>query len=458
MANQYNDRPAGGQPVRTARPANAGTRPAQPARPAQASRPASSSTRTAQQSRQSYGTPQARPVPARPANNGTRRPAPAQANRRPQPKRRKKPNGRFYALIALLVVIIVAVIAIVAITSGRKDPTKTVVQPTQAPVVSNSDADTQTSTSHADSLAAMLGDQDAVVEGLSADQMAVVSDLSINTSLPTDEWINILMLGSDERSLSESARTDSMIICSINKKTGEVKLSSIMRDLAVPLNDIGANSGTYRINAANYFGGERLAMKIVNQCFGMNIENYVRVNFYGFQQVAQALGGIEMDITQEEMNLINERIVEQAKFAYWYGIDESALPNQFLETYGPNTHLDGRQTLAYARLRKLDGGDFARAERQRNVLTALMNKLKGAGAGELLAVGTSCLQHIRTNMSLDDMLAIATTVCGNGITSVESFRLPINDSYVQETRNEQSMFYDCDWARNASELYNFIYE
>ena len=156
--------------------------------------------------------------------------------------------------------------------------------------------------------------------------------------------------------------------------------------------------------------------------------------------------------------MINELIYEQAKFARSAGIDESALPNEWLESYGPNTHLDGRQTLAYARIRKLDGGDYARAERQRNVLQALMNKLKGAGAGELLALATTALPYVRTNMTLDDMLSIATTVCSNGVTGLESFRLPINNSYVQESRNEQSMLYDCDWSANASALYSFIYE
>ena len=445
MATQYpSDRP------RTSVPRSGQPRPAD-ARPS-SSRPAGARPNST------------RPAGSRPSGTRPTGSRPSGASRpgsRPPQRRRKQPKGRFYLLLALLIVIIVAVVLLIVRPFGSKDPTTPVIQPTAVPTVDDSPDDAsaaqQASSSHAESLANLLGDEDAYVEGLSSDELAVVTDLSINNALPTDQWINILLLGSDERNINDSARTDSMIICSINKQTGEVKLSSIMRDLAVALDDIGQYSDTYRINAANYFGGEKLAMKVVNECFGMNIENYVHVNFYGFQQVAQLLGGIEMDITEDEMNMINELIVEQAKFAYNAGIDESALPNEFLESYGPNTHLDGRQTLAYARIRKLDGGDYARAERQRNVLTALMNKLKGAGAGELLALGTTCLQHIRTNMSLEDMLSIATTVCGNGVTSVESLRLPINDSYVQETRKEQSMLYDCNWSANASALYSFIY-
>ena len=110
----------------------------------------------------------------------------------------------------------------------------------------------------------MLGSEDAsMVTALSEDQMTQITDLNVTQGLPS-EWMNILLLGSDERTLSESARTDSMIICSINTSTGEVKLTSIMRDVAVYLDEIGEEyRDTYRINAANYFGGEELAMRVV---------------------------------------------------------------------------------------------------------------------------------------------------------------------------------------------------
>jgi len=359
-------------------------------------------------------------------------------------------------VLAALAVVIVLVIVLVVAKPFSGNPSQPVTN-NLTPTADPNPPQTTASTNHADSLAALLGDDDAQLEGLSADQMTTITDLAINEGLPS-EWMNILLLGSDERKLSDSARTDSMIICSINTATGEVKLTSIMRDLAVYMDEIGEYAGTYRINAANYFGGEELAMRTVNECFGLNIQHYVRVNFYGFQQVAEMMGGIEMDISEEEMHLINELIVQQAVYAYYNGVDESALQNQFLETYGPNTHLDGRQTLAYARIRKLSGGDYARAERQRNVLEALMKRLQGAGPAELLAIGTTALPHISTNLSFNEILSVATTVTQNGVSGLESFRLPINNSYVQETRNEESMFYDCDWAANTAALYNFIYE
>lgn len=441
MATQYTD-----HPNRSARPAQ---RPSS-GRPSGAGRPSGS-----------------RPAGQRPPQgsrpSGSR---PSGGNRRPLKRRKRKAQSRFYVFLAVAAIVLIALVAlIVHFVGGSGDPTSN-AQPTAAPVVETdaplTDADasddaSQTTANHADSLAAMLGDQDATLEGLSDDELAKVEDLSINESLPK-EWMNILLLGSDERKLTSSARTDSMIICSIHLPTGEVKLTSIMRDLAVNFDDIGKYNGTYRINAANYFGGEELAMKTVNECFNLNIDKYVRVNFYGFQKVAQMLGGVDMTITEAEMNLINKYSVEQAKFAYYNDADDSAIiPYALLETYGENVHLDGRQTLAYARIRKLDGGDYARAERQRKVLVALMNKVQNMELSELVAVANESFSNLRTNLTLDEILAVAMQVMKSGLSDVDTFRLPINDSYVQESRNNQSMFYDCDWTTNANELYSFIY-
>lgn len=406
-----------------------------------------------------------RPAPRTPNRPSGSRPQQRANGSRPQQRpnaaaqrRRKKRRvqKRFYAFIAVLVVLIIAIVLIITKPFGKKTPATASPTPTPAPTAQADATDSTDSADRASTLAQMLGDQDSNIQGLTADQLTQVDDLSINQSLPSD-WMNILLLGSDERSLTESARTDSMIICSINMQTGQVKLTSIMRDLAVYFGNLGSNSATYRINAANYFGGERLAMKTVNECFGMNIDKYVRVNFYGFQQIAQMLGGIDIDITEGEMEEINYRIQEQWYEAMQEGVDESTLPNELLTTYGANTHLDGRQTLAYARIRHMDGGDYARAERQRKVLGLLLQKLDGKGSAELISIGLEAMKHMTTNLSIDEIVSVALKVLSSDHSNIDSFRLPINNSYKQETRNNQDMLYDCDWSSNASSLYTFIY-
>lgn len=436
------------------------------------SRPASNSRSGAPRSggsRGSYGAQ--RPSSQR---SGAPRRAPSQrppqrsgGNRRPSGKRRRRNNGPAI-IAAAAVVLLLALVLIIAKPFGRpaQDPVTDVVAPVSNPVVQtpveqtsglvSADATVEQAPQY-DNLQDQLADSEYNVGSLSADQMAQVNDLHMNTSLP-DEWMNILLLGTDERTLSDSARTDSMIICSINRNTGEVKLASIMRDLAIDYTDIGQWNGTYRINAANFFGGPNLAMRTVNEKFGMNIQYYVMVNFFGFQKIAQRLGGIDIDITREEMDKINIMIVQQAKAAYAEGIDESDQENVFLETYGENTHLNGRQTLAYARIRKLTGGDAMRTERQRKVLQELMKKLKGLDALQLASLASEMFGQVKTNLPLDDMVNIALKVVGNGLSDIKSIHLPMTGTYKEETRNEQSMLYDCDFNANAIQLYNFIYE
>ena len=305
-------------------------------------------------------------------------------------------------------------------------------------------------------LAEYLADEDAEVEALSEDEMAKVTNLSINENLPSD-WMNILLLGTDERTLKESARTDTMIICSIHKTTGEVKLTSLMRDLNVRLDNIGKHSGEYRLNAAHYFGGANLAMKTINECFGMNIQYYVRVNFYGFRKIAQALGGITIDITEAEMKEINKNVWQQYKLAKKAGIDESDQEYKKLETYGENIHLDGAQTLAYARIRKTDN-DYERTRRQRTVLNELLKKVKERNYMEMVTLATAMMDQVKTNMEINDIFSIAMTVMNNGIGEIEGNRLPVTGTYSEERRNDDSRLWDCDWQANQLALYNFIYE
>ena len=295
------------------------------------------------------------------------------------------------------------------------------------------------------------------MEGLAAEQMVQVEDLSIKEGLP-EEWLNVLLLGTDERVLSESARTDAMMICSINLQTGQVKLTSIMRDLAVEFKDIGKYSGTYRINAANYFGGSKLAMKTVNELFDMNIQYYVMVNFFGFGKIAQTLGGVEVDSSEAEMKKINEDIVKQYKMAYLAGVTDFDPEQKYLEEYGQNVHLNGNQTLAYARIRHLDGGDYTRTTRQQTVLKKLLGKVKKLGMMEMLQLGTDLFSMIKTNMEWEDIFKIASIVVSSGISDVDTLRLPEAKTYKEEVRNDEGMLYDCDFATNAVRLYDFIYE
>lgn len=399
----------------------------------------------------------------RPSQSGAPRDQRPNGARPPQRRRRTRVAGRFYIFLSIVALIAIGSGVLVGVLNSRSDGAK--VEPTQTPVnalLSATDdpsaATDAPAATEEGTLAERLGNQDAVIAGLTEDEMVNVEDLNITSGLD-ENWMNILLLGSDARSLDESSRTDTMIICSVNTTTGEVKLTSIMRDMAVDFTDIGQYNGTYRINSANYFGGPELAMKTVNELFGMNIQYYAMVDFTSFSIIAEKLGGVDITITEAEMEQINKNALQQAKLAQKAGIDESELAatNVWLETYGENTHLNGRQVLAYARIRKIDS-DFSRAERQRTVLIALLDKVKTKNMLEVMGLATDLFGYVRTNLSMDKLLAVATTVMKADLGSIEQFRLPINNSYKQETRNEQSMLYDTDLQTNTNELYSFIYQ
>jgi len=428
----YDDRPRQG----TQRPAGAGYN--TNSRYAQSGRPAS-----------------------RPPQNGRPSSRPPQNGRKPVSKRKKKSAAPTIILIIVILLVIAAGIVIAPKLLGNKTDITNPNTSTAATVNQNVVAQVTASPNSAVAdnsadLHAYLAGEDNDMQGLTSEQLVEVTDLSINESLP-EEWENVLLLGIDSRSTAESARSDTMMICSINKNTGEVKLTSIMRDLAVEMDDLGELSDTYRINAANFFGGPRYAMKVVNECFDMNIEHYVAINFYGFQEIAHALGGITVDITKDEMVEINRYVWDAHTAAEKAGVEDvNRIPLVELFDYGQGVQLDGRQTLSYARIRKLDN-DYARSGRQREVLSKLALKLKEKSPAEVTMILAGFMPYVSTNMEVTEGIGIAMKVLQGDVGNIESFRLPINGSFSQETQNEKSMMYDCDWAINARDLYTFIY-
>ena len=288
-----------------------------------------------------------------------------------------------------------------------------------------------------------------------------VVDLSVTEGLD-ETWLNILLLGTDSRILTEPARTDTMIICSVNRITGDVKLISIMRDTDVSFE----GHKSTRINNAFFYGGARLAMKVVNETFGMNIQHYVYVDFNGFAKIAEKIGGIDMQITENEMKHINHNVMEQYHLLIKQGkMEYSAAEKEYydtlLETFttdGTPVHLNGMQTLGYARIRKLDS-DYGRTERQRKVLNALMSKMQNTPLFELTNLAVSTAEYYSTNLGVNQILDLAQIVLGRSdFTQAKSMYLPVQGSYKEEVRNNDARLYDVDTEMNKAALYNFIYK
>ncbi|WP_291652513.1 LCP family protein [Clostridium sp.] len=224
---------------------------------------------------------------------------------------------------------------------------------------------------------------------------------------------NIALFGVDAVD-GETGRSDSIMIATVDPIHNKIKLTSIMRDSYVSIDGHGDD----KINHAYAYGGPELAIKTINENFGMNIEDFVSVNFSSLPVIINILGGVDLEITQDELEYINSYINNiNAK-------DGTSSPH--ITSTGVQ-HLDGTQALAYSRIRYTDGGDYKRTERQRTVLAALFSKLTSASIGSYNSLLNEVLPYIQTNLTSTEILSLGTKVLGIG-NNLEQDRFP-RDGY-----------------------------
>ena len=272
-------------------------------------------------------------------------------------------------------------------------------------------------------------------------------DLGISELAPLESdtgVINILLFGVDARSLNESSRSDTIMIASIDTKNNAVKLTSLMRDMYVEIPGKGKN----RINAAYALGGPALAIKTVNTNFDMDITRYATVNFYSLEKIIDQLGGITIDVKQNEIGPLNSCINELNR------LDPSGKVAH-VTSAGPQT-LNGRQAVAYSRIRKVGRDDFQRTERQRTVMNEMFKKAKSVGVFKLPALAEAILPNVETNITKSEMLSLAVTAVQNGGNEIEQFRLPVDGTYQNQSINGMAVLVP-DMEENKKLLHEFIY-
>ena len=220
------------------------------------------------------------------------------------------------------------------------------------------------------------------------DKDVKINDLSVDTKKTLDGYDNIALFGLDNRSTGnfERGNSDTIIVVSISKKSGEIRMASVYRDSYL---DIGDN--TFRkANAAYANGGPKQAIEMLNKNLDLNITDYVSVDFSALVDAIDALGGIELDITAEEAEWLNGYIVET---------NEVTGHNSGPVSPGENVHVDGVQATSYARIRYV-GLDYQRTERQRTVITKMFEKAKQCDLMTLNALLDKMLPQISTSLSL----------------------------------------------------------
>ncbi|HLR20767.1 MAG TPA: LCP family protein, partial [Tissierellaceae bacterium] len=240
---------------------------------------------------------------------------------------------------------------------------------------------------------------------------------------------NILLLGLDREHSGQNARSDSIMIASVDKKHKKIKLTSIMRDTYVDIEGRGMD----KIGHAYAFGGPELSIKTVNQNFDMNIRDFFAIDFSGFESIIDSMGGVEIDVKPNEVSHV--------------------------KVNNPGTQtLNGKQALAYSRIRKTGDGDYERTERQRVVLEKMLNKSMNLGVTKYPGLLNETLPYVDTSLSKMDILSLGTNVARSNIKDIEQYRIPV-DGYL-EHRMINGIFYiePVSLEDNISLLKDFIYE
>ncbi|MEE0859698.1 MAG: LCP family protein [Acutalibacteraceae bacterium] len=287
-------------------------------------------------------------------------------------------------------------------------------------------------------------------------------DLFDGTLLNDPMILNIMIFGEDSGadSTTEYGRSDTMIMLSIDNRHKQLKMTSFMRDMLVTIpctDDAGNPHGLDKLNAAYTLGGAELSVKTIEANFGVDIDRYAIVDFKSFKNIIDALGGIDINLTQDEIDYINWQTYLNGQSEERYEIQ--AEPGL--------VHLNGRQALWYARDRGYEdeehpefvvsGDDFDRTSRQRNLLRTLVSDFKEASITDIVKIVGEIGPMITTNLKKDEI----TTLVANSLTylsyDVQEFSLPTGDCYRYSWYNEQSVLEITDMQKMRTQLAKFVF-
>ena len=221
-----------------------------------------------------------------------------------------------------------------------------------------------------------------------------------NNGWKQEGYTNIALFGTDNRAgETEGVRSDCIIVASINNETKEVKLMSVYRDTM-----LSQSEGHYdKANAAYALGGPEAAVSMLNRNLDLDITDYVSVNFLAVADVVDLLGGIDLEVTDEEVVHMNNYCVETSEITEK---DYARIDPEVAGTY----HLNGVQAVSYCRIRYTSGGDFTRTERQRLVLEKIAEKAKKAKLSTLNNIIDAVLPEVSTSFSSSEIVKLAAGV------------------------------------------------
>lgn len=281
-----------------------------------------------------------------------------------------------------------------------------------------------------------------------------------------DNVLNILLISTDERTeavndadafthlndldgtsdtteFSENARADSLILASLNIQEDTIKLVSIERATGVPILLDGYEGQYDWITHTFRYGGARLTMDTVAECLNLDVDRYVRFNFNSFVQIVDAVGGIDIELTEMEAAALNWEVPSNSMLIIG-------------KVHAGLNHFDGYTALQYARLRAIDN-DWQRIVRQRTVIQAVLDQIQHASVTELDDLLNTVLPLVQTNFTKSEIAALLVQLPGFLGVEADQMSLPVDGTYGVRTGMDDRTMYDPDWQTNSDILQDFLY-
>ncbi len=301
-------------------------------------------------------------------------------------------------------------------------------------------------------------EDEAWKQELDQDQLAAMDEALEKSLAAAADWDfadqrvkNILLIGVDNDyagGMDQLGNADGLIIVSINEDTKRVALNSIMRDSYVSV------PGRYntKITLTYHFGGVDLLREVMEANFGVPIDNYMLVNYPDLIQIVDAMGGVEMDVTADELYWMQPKIENLNEIL-------GRMPEQDVlsPTQAGTLLLNGVQTAAYLRIRYAGNGDFDRTTRARNVLLALKDKAAAMSLTELNEMANVVLPCVKTDLSEGEVLSLLLSAPSYLQYEMESNRIPIDGTWGFADAAEAGAVVTVDYKANRDFLYNSIY-
>ena len=265
-------------------------------------------------------------------------------------------------------------------------------------------------------------------------------------SMKEDGVVNVLLIGNDSRQAGDDGRSDAMILVSISDKTKTITMTSFLRDMYVEIPGHGGN----RLNAAYSYGGPELLMQTIEENFDIPVHRYALVNFQAFANLVDAVGGVDLELTNDEVQYVNGYLMEYNQ------LEGRDLATDFLDpSLSGMIHLNGPQALAYSRNRYI-GTDFGRTERQRKVLSAVFDKLPGTlltNAGDLT---DGLFPNLTTNLKQGECYQLSLNAWKIlGYDMVQQY-VPVEGTYSNATIRSMAVL-EVDFDANIRFLKSTIY-